>query len=92
MGPMERPLGPLGAPWAHWGPLGPKSALAGGVHFQNFTKIDILAFVGSKNVKKIVEIEGGGTPLARFAAKFCPWVRSPGPKWCHGDPFGDKKV
>ena len=44
------------------GPWGPNPPRLGVSIFKKISKIDILAFFGSKMVKKKVEIEGAGPP------------------------------
>ena len=45
-----------------------------------------------KNGRKKVEIEGGGTYLARSAPKFCGVSRPDCAKRLDGDPIGAEKV
>ena len=61
--------GPLGPPWAPWGPLGPLGPLGAQIRpgwvvsiFKKITKIEILAFFGSKIVKKKLRLRGRDPP------------------------------
>ena len=96
-------MGSLGPPWAPgaglewpyqaWGEIG---MAAPGLGQDVFSKMcqQIAFFMKnwSKEVKKKVEIEGRGTPLARSAPQFCEYPRHKCQTRSYGDPIGDKNM
>ena len=82
------PMGPLGPHGAHRNPNPPWLGVS---IFKKFTKNDMLAFVGSKMVKKKVEIEGAGPPWRDSQRNSAPGLGPQVPKGAMVNHLGAKR-